>query len=106
MSGSDKKIGVVALTLFDLRKRAKVGRLGICGTTGAKFPAIRRSCFEGYPFESHDNQSLIVFHHANISRRTSLPSTTTLTSPLTRFPRIRLPGTPILQSCHRRTLSR
>ena len=40
MSGSDKKVGVVALTLFDLRRRGKVGRLSMVGSSGHKFPAI------------------------------------------------------------------
>jgi D-galacturonate reductase len=40
-SGSDKKVGVVGLTLFDLRRRGKVGNLSMVGTTGSKFPAIR-----------------------------------------------------------------
>jgi len=42
MSQSDKKIGVVALVLIDLRRRGKVGNLGLCGTTGLKFPGIRK----------------------------------------------------------------
>ena len=41
-SGSDKKVGVVGLTLFDLRRRGKVGKLSMVGTTGSKFPAIRK----------------------------------------------------------------
>ncbi|KEQ80753.1 NAD(P)-binding protein [Aureobasidium pullulans] len=40
-SGSDKKVGVVGLTLFDLRRRGKVGNLSMVGTSGNKFPAIR-----------------------------------------------------------------
>lgn len=40
-SGSDKKVGVVALTLFDLRRRGKVDHLSMVGTTGGKFPSIR-----------------------------------------------------------------
>ncbi|KAI0391423.1 hypothetical protein F5Y17DRAFT_407533 [Xylariaceae sp. FL0594] len=40
-SGSDKKVGVVGLTMFDLRRRGKVGRLSMVGTNGTKFPAIR-----------------------------------------------------------------
>ncbi|KAF2455854.1 hypothetical protein BDY21DRAFT_62311 [Lineolata rhizophorae] len=40
-SGSDKKVGVVGLTLFDLRRRGKVGNLSMVGTSGTKFPAIR-----------------------------------------------------------------
>ena len=43
MSGSDKKVGVVGLTLFDLRRRGKVGKLSMVGTSGSKFPAIRMS---------------------------------------------------------------
>jgi len=40
-SGSDKKVGVVGLTMFDLRRRGKVGKLSMVGTSGSKFPAIR-----------------------------------------------------------------
>jgi D-galacturonate reductase len=40
-SGSDKKVGVVGLTLFDLRRRGKVEKLGMVGVNGTKFPAIR-----------------------------------------------------------------
>ncbi|KAF5382965.1 hypothetical protein D9757_006381 [Collybiopsis confluens] len=40
-SKSDKKIGVVGLTLFDLRRLGKVNKLGMAGVNGAKFPAIR-----------------------------------------------------------------
>jgi len=42
-SKSDKKVGVVGLTLFDLRRRGKVGKLSMVGTSGGKFPAIRES---------------------------------------------------------------
>lgn len=31
---------VVALTMFDLRRREKVQKLGLCGTSGGKFPGI------------------------------------------------------------------
>jgi len=41
MSGSDKKVGVVGLTMFDLRRRGKVGNLSMVGTSGNKYPAIR-----------------------------------------------------------------
>ncbi|KAK2040489.1 oxidoreductase family protein [Colletotrichum somersetense] len=40
-SGSDKKVGVVGLSLFDLRRRGKVSKLGMVGVNGTKFPAIR-----------------------------------------------------------------
>lgn len=40
-SGSDKKVGVVGLSMFDLRRRGKVGKLGMVGVQGQKFPAIR-----------------------------------------------------------------
>eukprot|EP00536_Pseudo-nitzschia_multiseries_P012387 jgi/Psemu1/244477/estExt_Genewise1.C_4710008 len=38
---SDKGAGVVALTMFDLRRRQKVDRVGMCGVNGKKFPGIR-----------------------------------------------------------------
>lgn len=38
---SDKGAGVVALTMFDLRRRNKVDRVGMCGVNGKKFPGIR-----------------------------------------------------------------
>ncbi|KAL6713463.1 hypothetical protein ACLMJK_008928 [Lecanora helva] len=40
-SGSDKKVGVVGLTMFDLRRRGKVGEVSMVGTCGTKYPAIR-----------------------------------------------------------------
>ncbi|KAK7421398.1 hypothetical protein QQX98_002292 [Neonectria punicea] len=40
-SGSDKKVGVVGLSLFDLRRREKVNKLSMVGVNGKKFPAIR-----------------------------------------------------------------
>jgi D-galacturonate reductase len=39
---SDKGAGVVALTMFDMRRRHKVDRLGMCGVNGTKFPGIRQ----------------------------------------------------------------
>lgn len=41
-SDSDKSAGVVALTMFDLRRRAKVDRLGMVGRNGRNFPGIRQ----------------------------------------------------------------
>ncbi len=40
-SQTDKGAGVVALTMFDLRKRGLVGDLFLAGVNGTKFPAIR-----------------------------------------------------------------
>lgn len=40
-SDSDKSTGVVGLVCLDLRERGKLGRLGMCGVNGTKFPAIR-----------------------------------------------------------------
>ena len=39
---SDKRAGVVALTLFDLRRRGIIDDLSMAGTDGTKFPGIRR----------------------------------------------------------------
>jgi D-galacturonate reductase len=42
-SASDKTVGVVGLTFFDLRSRGKVGeRIALCGTSGRKFPGLRK----------------------------------------------------------------
>ena len=41
-SSSDKRAGVVALSLFDLRRRNFVKRLLMAGTNGTKFPGIRK----------------------------------------------------------------
>ena len=41
-SQSDKKVGVVGLSMFDLRRRGKVGKLGMVGVNGSKYPAIRK----------------------------------------------------------------
>ena len=41
-SASDKSAGVVALTLFDLRRLGRVGRIAMVGTNGTKFPGIRQ----------------------------------------------------------------
>ena len=38
---SDKGAGVVGITMFDLRERGKVKRVGLCGVNGTKFPGIR-----------------------------------------------------------------
>lgn len=38
---SDKGAGVVALTMFDLRRRGKVDHVSMCGVNGKKFPGIR-----------------------------------------------------------------
>eukprot|EP01091_Cochliopodium_minus_P010410 TRINITY_DN2748_c0_g2_i1.p1 TRINITY_DN2748_c0_g2~~TRINITY_DN2748_c0_g2_i1.p1 ORF type:complete len:437 (-),score=129.89 TRINITY_DN2748_c0_g2_i1:35-1345(-) len=68
-SSSDKKIGVVGLVLFDLRRRGKVGRLLMAGRNGKKFPAIREhfkntiesrykemdTSFESYPNDDVSN---------------------------------------------------
>ena len=40
-STSDKKVGVIGLSMFDLRRRGKVDKISIVGTNGKKFPAIR-----------------------------------------------------------------
>ncbi|RSH92126.1 hypothetical protein EHS25_008541 [Saitozyma podzolica] len=40
-SKSDKKIGVVGVTMFDLRRRGKVSDVVMAGTNGGKFPEIR-----------------------------------------------------------------
>jgi D-galacturonate reductase len=41
MAAADKRAGVIATTLFDLRRRGLVDKLSMVGTNGTKFPAIR-----------------------------------------------------------------
>jgi len=41
VTASDKNAGVVGLTLFDMKRLKKVGRIGLVGVNGKKFPAIR-----------------------------------------------------------------
>ena len=41
LSPSDKRYGVVALVLLDLRRRGSVGPLALCGRQGTKMPALR-----------------------------------------------------------------
>lgn len=47
-SGSDKAAGVVALSLFDLRRRGLVDQLSMAGVRGTKFPAIRAHIREAH----------------------------------------------------------
>eukprot|EP00916_Digyalum_oweni_P014211 GHVL01023286.1.p2 GENE.GHVL01023286.1~~GHVL01023286.1.p2 ORF type:complete len:110 (+),score=9.67 GHVL01023286.1:37-366(+) len=67
-SQSDKKKGVVALVLIDLKRRGFVSKLGMVGVNGKKFPLIRehlknsiKNCykdmdthFETWPSDSCD----------------------------------------------------
>ncbi len=46
-SQSDKTFGVIALSLFDLRQRGKVGRILMAGRDGSRFPGIRRHFAQG-----------------------------------------------------------
>jgi len=52
-SGSDKKVGVVGLTMFDLRRRGKVGNLSMVGTSGTKYPAIRNPPSKAHLISQH-----------------------------------------------------
>ncbi|CAD7948428.1 unnamed protein product [Amoebophrya sp. A25] len=50
-SKSDKSIGVVGVVHFDLRERGLLGpRIGLCGTNGDKFDAIRKHFAEKITF--------------------------------------------------------
>ncbi|KAF0983813.1 hypothetical protein FDP41_007728 [Naegleria fowleri] len=55
-SQSDKPIGVVLLTLFDLRRRGKIHHIYLAGTQGTKFTGIRNHLKRGlsrYNFEGN-----------------------------------------------------
>jgi D-galacturonate reductase len=65
-SKSDKKVGVVGLTLFDLRRCGKVGKLSMVGVSGGKFPAIRE--WEAFALIDHECSRWIGEHlQKNIS---------------------------------------
>ncbi|TDL28669.1 NAD(P)-binding protein [Rickenella mellea] len=59
-SKSDKKIGVVGLTLFDLRRLGKVNNLSMVGTNGSKFPAIRQHLHENIALAYKDMDTSFV----------------------------------------------
>ena len=49
---SDKGSGVVALTMFDLRRRDKVDRVGMCGVNVSRFECSY-TCFDSELFHLH-----------------------------------------------------
>ena len=42
----DKKAGVTAIVLFDMRRRGKVGRILLCDAVGTRMPAARATMKE------------------------------------------------------------
>ena len=61
-SDSDKSTGVVGLVMLDLKRRGKVGRLGMCGTNGTKLPAIRdHMAALGEAYEGSDPSTIETF---------------------------------------------
>ena len=59
---SDKRAGVVALAMLDLKRRGKVNRIGMCGTNGKKLPAIRQhmqNCLGSKVYNGMPNPRLI-----------------------------------------------
>lgn len=70
-SQSDKSAGVVALTLFDLRQRGKVGSLLMAGTDGSKFPFVR---------DHLKNRISDVYHHMDVGF-TAFPENTSEPNP-------------------------
>ncbi|OZJ05262.1 hypothetical protein BZG36_01942 [Bifiguratus adelaidae] len=60
-STSDKKVGVVALTMFDLRRRGKVGEISMVGTNGSKMPRIREHLDNNIGKVYHMDTSLATF---------------------------------------------
>lgn len=103
MSGSDKKVGVVGLTLFDLRKRGKVGKLSMVGTSGTKYGMLSIDGIAATDEHAGSQRS------ASISTRTShrltmastLPSIPFLATKRETQKHTRRPSTP----CLRETLS-
>lgn len=69
---SDKGAGVVALTMFDLRRRNKVDRVGMCGVNVCE---KRRACFQ-YPPLRIITHSSHVRHSFYIGKKVSWYSKT------------------------------
>jgi len=68
-SASDKGAGVIALSLFELRRQGLVDRISMVGTNGTKFPGIRRhltECIENR-YEGLDT-SLVTYPDDEVSR--------------------------------------
>lgn len=60
---TDKKLGVVALTMFDLKKRGKISWLGLCGTSAGKTLRAARYLLEslGAAYRNLDTRLDAVF---------------------------------------------
>ncbi|KAJ3016051.1 hypothetical protein NUW54_g890 [Trametes sanguinea] len=73
-SKSDKKIGVVGLTCFDLRRLGKLDKLSMVGTNGSKFPAIRQHLQENIANVYKDMDiSYVPFIHWQVRRTMTSP---------------------------------
>eukprot|EP01113_Clastostelium_recurvatum_P048927 TRINITY_DN8992_c0_g1_i2.p1 TRINITY_DN8992_c0_g1~~TRINITY_DN8992_c0_g1_i2.p1 ORF type:complete len:429 (-),score=72.43 TRINITY_DN8992_c0_g1_i2:234-1520(-) len=57
---SDKRLGVVALSMFYLRSKGKINRLLMAGSNGTKFPGIRQHFAEGIQKTYKDLQNIDV----------------------------------------------
>jgi D-galacturonate reductase len=74
MAKSDKSLGVIALTLFDLRQKGVVNEISLAGKNGERFSAIREhfskninafypdleSSFHAYPKEAEQNPTAYI----------------------------------------------
>lgn len=70
-STSDKKVGVVALTMFDLRRLGKVGEISMVGTNGSKLPAIREHLDKNIGQVYNMDTSLTTYPGDNVTDRES-----------------------------------
>ena len=68
-SSSDKSAGVIALSLFELRRQGLIGQISMVGTNGTKFPGIREHlerCI-GSRYEGFDTM-LVTYPDDSVSR--------------------------------------
>ena len=64
-SQSDKKVGVVGLSMFDLRRRGKVGQLSMVGVNGSKYPAIREHLHKNITLAYNNLDTSFISHPAD-----------------------------------------
>jgi len=69
---SDKRAGVVALCMLDLKRRGKVGRIGMCGTNGHKLGDIRKhmaNCLGPQVYKGNDPSCIETWPADNVVDR-------------------------------------
>lgn len=67
-SKSDKKVGVIGLCFFELRRLGKVNNIALAGTNGTKFPGIRKHLEENIANVYHMDVKCDTFPRDDVKR--------------------------------------